>query len=87
MCLNTGFLVKLPTTDRTGYHNVGRIDNLMHVEAACLAEALAAVRTLVRLVFGVHKFVVAQVVLPAKRFTANITWKWPLVCVCALMDH
>ena len=59
----------------------------MHIVAARLAEPLAAVRTLVRLVFGVHKFVVAQVILPAESFAAHVTRKWPLVCVCTLVDH
>ena len=80
-------MIKLSATDGTGYDNVGRVDNPMHMIAACLAEALVAVRTLVRLVLRVHKLVVTQMVLTAKRLAAHVTRKRPFVGVRSFVDH
>ena len=80
-------MIKLSTTDRTGDHNVGRVDDPVDMIAACLAEALVAVCTLVRLVLRVHKLVVTQMVLTAKRLAANVTRKRPFVGVGSFVDH
>ena len=64
-----------------------RVEDLVHVEAARLAEPLAAVRALVRLVLGVDVLVVTEMVLPPEGLAADIAGERSLVRVRALVDH
>ena len=64
-----------------------RVEDLVHVEAARLAEPLAAVRALVRLVLGVDVLVVPEMVLPPEGLAADIAGKGSFVRVGPLVDH
>ena len=56
-------------------------------QGAGLAEPLATVCTLERLVFGVNVFMVPQVVGTAKCLATNVTRKGTLVRVCSFVDQ
>ena len=63
------------------------MEDLVHRQCAGLAEALAALLALERLLFGVDVSVVPEMVLPAERLVADITVEGPLVGVGALVDE
>ena len=61
------------------------VKNFMYGQCTTLAESLVAIMTLVWLLLAVNVSVVTQMILTAERFAANVTWIWPLVCVCTLV--
>ena len=63
------------------------VQDFMYGQCTTLAESLAALPALVRLLLAVDVSVVPQMILTAERFAADITRIWPLICVCTLVDH
>ncbi len=61
------------------------VKNFMYGQCTTLAESLAALIALVRLLLAVNVSVVTQMILTAERFAANVTRIWPLICVCTLV--
>ena len=85
--LDAAAVVEVLAADGAGEHDVGGVEDLVHVEAARLAETLATVRALERLILGVDIFVVSQMILAPKRFATYITGEGSLVRVCSLVYH
>ena len=79
--------VKVLAADGAGHDHVGRVDNLVDVVAAGLAEALSAVAALVRFVLGVDILVIPKVVLSPECLAAHVAGEGPLVGVRTLVDH
>ena len=63
------------------------VQDFMYGQCTTLAESLAALPALVRLLLAVDVSVIPQMILTAERFAADITRIRPLICVCTLVDQ
>ena len=80
-------LVETSSANGTLVRGLLHVKDLVHCQCAGLTEALAALQTLERFLFGVDVAVVTEVVLPPEGFATEITGIRPLIGMSTLVDE
>lgn len=85
--LEVGTLVKRPSTRGTLVGRVLHVQDLVHRKGPRLAEALATLQALERLLLRVNVPMIPEVVLAPERLSADVTSVGPLVSMGPLVDQ
>lgn len=85
MAAQVGALIEATLADGALVWRLLQMGDLVHGERARLAETLAAVAALERLLLGVYVTVVAQMILSPECLAADVARVRPLIGVCAFV--
>lgn len=87
VCLQVGTLIKAPVADGALVRCLLQMRHLVHGQSPGLAESLAAVSALERLLLGVDVTVIPQMVLPPESLSADVARVGTLIGVSPLVDQ
>ena len=87
MCFQIGPLIKCFPASWAAMRWFIQMQYLVYGQRPWLAKSFAAFFAFERLVFGMNVSMVSQMILPAKRFSANITIVGTFISVCAFMNQ
>lgn len=87
MRLQVGALVEAATADRTLVRRLLQVSDFVHGQSPRLAETLAAVGALERLLLRVNVPVIPQMILPPESLSADVARVGSLIRVSPLVDQ
>lgn len=87
VCLQVGTLIEAPVADGALVRRLLQMRHLVHGQSPGLAESLAAVSALERLLLGVDVTVIPQMVLSPEGLSADVARVGALVGVSPLVDE